>query len=114
MLDVTLTITANGKQRALRYSAKDMKIEKPAKWDGTWRIVLFDIPERHKRGRDALAEKLKELGLHPLQKSVFVYPYECKDEIDFIVELYELAPYVRFIRTKDIDTALHLKHRFGV
>lgn len=111
---MTLTLTADGKQRALRYSIEDMRIAKPLRWDGVWRIVMFDIPEKHKQGRDALTRKLKKLGLQPMQKSVFVYPYECKDEIDFIVELFELAPYVRFIRTQDIDIALHLKRHFGV
>ncbi len=111
---VTMMLTAHGGKRILRYKANDIHIKKPAKWDGVWRIVMFDIPEKHKRGRDALSLKLKELGLYPMQKSVFAHPYECKDEIDFIVELFDLAPYVRFIRTKDIDIAFHLKRHFGV
>ena len=59
-----------------------------------------------------IAEKLKELGFYPMQKSVFIHPHECKDEIDFITELFELSPYVRFLRVKDIDIELHLKDIF--
>jgi len=56
--------------------------------------------------------KLKSLGFYPLQKSVFIHPYECKNEIDFIVEMFNLAPYVRFLRVKDVDVELDLKERF--
>ncbi len=111
---VTMTLTADGKRRLIHCKVNELKITKPEKWDGIWRMVLFDIPEKQKRGRNALAVKLKELGFYPMQKSVFVHPYECKEVIDFVTELYELAPFVRFIRTTDIDIALHLKHRFGV
>ncbi len=111
---IVMTLTAEGEKRTLRYKANDLSIKKPAKWDGAWRLVIFDIPEKHKQGRDALNEKLKKLGFYALQRSVFVHPYECKDEIDFIVELFNLAPYVRFIRTKDIDITPHLRDYFGV
>ena len=47
-----------------------------------------------------------------MQKSVFLYPYDCKNEIDFILEIFEIKPYVRYIVAKDIDIALDLKQRF--
>ena len=56
--------------------------------DGEWRIVIFDIPEKFKKAREALRMKLKELGFLELQKSVFIFPYECEDEINFIVEVF--------------------------
>ena len=49
-----------------------------------------------------------------MQKSVFVYPYDCQDEVYFIAELFDIKPYVRFIVAKDIDISLHLKHKFGL
>ena len=60
-----------------------MKIRKPAKWDGKWRIVVFDIPENLRSIRQALREHLCRLQFYQLQKSVFVLPYECGDEIEF-------------------------------
>jgi len=89
-----------------------MKINKPLKWDNLWRLVIFDIPEDKKSARMALASKLKELGFYPMQKSVYIHPYECKDEIDFIMELFDITPYVRFLRVRDIDIELDLKNRF--
>lgn len=109
---VKLILTENGKKRALLYDLDKLKINKPPKWDGLWRMVIFDIPEDRKPARMALASKLKEIGFYPMQKSVFIHPYECKDEIDFIVELFDIAPCVRFLRVKDIDIELDLKNRF--
>src|SRR3990167_2211250 len=65
------------------------------KWDKKWRVVIFDIPEKSRMARDALRRKLKELEFRELQKSVFVHPYECKKEIDFIIEFFNLRHYVR-------------------
>ncbi len=65
-----------------------------------------------KRSRDALREKLKELGFYELQKSVFVFPYKSEDEIDFIIEFFEMRQYVRTILAEKIDNELHLKKIF--
>ena len=109
---VLTLLTDKGKKRILKYDIDKIEIKKPSSWDKLWRLVIFDIPEDKNLGRKALAAKLKELGFYPMQKSVFIYPYECKDEIDFITEIFELAPYVRFLRVKDTDIDLDLKNRF--
>ena len=109
---ITMTLSKAGKLKALIYNLDTMVIKKPKEWDGLWRVVMFDIPEHKKKGRDALAGRLKALGLITLQKSVFVHPYECADEIDFITELFQIRPYVRIIIAKDIDNALDLKRKF--
>ena len=109
---VELILTEVGKKRSLVYDLDKLKINKPPKWDGLWRMVIFDIPEDKKSARMALASKLKELEFYPIQKSVFIHPYECKDEIDFIVELFDIVPCVRFLRVKDIDVELDLKNKF--
>ncbi len=109
---VTITLTDRGHKKALVYNIDSIKIKSMNKWDGRWRIIIFDIPERYKKGRDALAATLKRIGFYRLQKSVFIHPFECKDEIDFIVEFWRLKPYVRFITTYDIDNDLHLRNIF--
>lgn len=65
-----------------------------------WRIVIFDIPDRFKKAREALRKKLKDLGFIKLQESVFVLPYECENEINFIIEVFLIRSFVRFIRVK--------------
>lgn len=109
---ISMTLTDNGKKKIIQFNLDSIEIKKPKQWDRLWRLVIFDIPEEERRGRNVLAAKLKELGFYPLQKSVFIHPYECKNEIDFITEMFELAPYVRFLRVKDVDIELDLKNKF--
>lgn len=107
-----IILNRDGKKAALCYKLDEMEIKKPGKWDRKWRIALFDIPERQKYLRDTLRLRLRQLGLVKLQKSVFVHPYECRDEIDFIIEFYNARRYVRFIEADHIDNELYLRKRF--
>ena len=73
---------------------------------------MFDVPERTRRLRDSLRFHFKEMGLMEFQKSVFVYPYPCEKEIEFIVEFYNARKYVRFIVADNIDNELHFRQKF--
>src|SRR3989338_1101787 len=110
---VSMTLTGKGKLTTFTYNIDKLKLIKPKSWDGLWRIVLFDIPEYKKMARDALSFKLKSIGFYPLQKSVFIYPFECKKELDFLIEFFELRQYVRLLTVNKTDIDLHLKEIFG-
>jgi len=103
-----------GKTQALSYELEKIKISKPAKWDKKWRIVIFDIPHALKKKRDILRFRLKHLGFVQLQRSVFVFPYECLKELTFIIEFYSLRKFVRYIVAEHIDSGLDLKKHFGL
>ncbi len=108
----TLVLNENGKLKALRFNIDKLEIKKPKIWDGKWRIVMFDIPEKLKKLRDSLRLHFQEIGLIELQKSVLVYPYPCNEEIEFILELYNARKHVRFVLAEKIDNGLHLKKKF--
>lgn len=109
----TFILTEKGKLKALTYHFQEMKITKED-WDGIWRIVIFDIPERIKRARDALRAKLKALGFYELQKSVFIFPYPGENEVEFVIEFFNLRRYVRIGVLESIDNELHLKKIFNL
>ncbi|MDO8561021.1 MAG: hypothetical protein Q7R91_02295 [bacterium] len=110
----SLVLTNSGKERVLHYDPEAIKIKRPKRWDGLWRVVMFDIPELQKRARDALSFKLRQIGFYPMQKSVFVHPYDCKDEIDFLIEFHQVRPHVRFLLVKETDIDLKLKQHFHI
>lgn len=110
----TLTISEAGRKKALSYQFEEMVIRKPKIWDKKWRLVMFDVPEKKKRIREVIRAKLKELEFFELQKSVFVHPFDCKDEINFIIEIFEARPFVRFAVIESIDNELHLKKIFNL
>ncbi len=103
-----LCLTNKGKLKAIEYYFDNLKIENK-NWDGKWRILVFDIPEKLRKGRDALRWKIKRLGFYELQKSVFVVPYECREEIDFVVEFFGLRKYVHYGVLESIDSEMLVK-----
>ena len=108
----TFILSENGKQKALRFNINKMEIKKPTHWDRKWRVVMFDIPEKLRKLRDSLRLHFREIGLIELQKSVFVYPYPCDKEIEFILEFYNARKHIRFILAEKIDNQLHLMKKF--
>lgn len=108
----TFVLSDKGKIKALTYHFNNMKI-KVKNWDNKWRVVFFDVPEKYRWGRDSLRKKLKEFGFYEFQKSVFVFPYDCEDETDFIIEYYGMRKYVRYGVFDYIDNDLYLKDNFG-
>lgn len=111
---ITLILTDKGKEKALTYNIDEMKIEKPKMWDKKWRIVLFDVPERLRWIRDAFRHHLNQLSFYEFQKSVFIYPYDCKDEIEYLIEFYGARKFVRFLIADSLDNELHIKNHFGL
>lgn len=111
---INIVLTKEGEKKALKFKLDDMKIKKPAKWDGEWRIVIFDIPDKFKKAREALRKKLKDLGFIKLQESVFVFPYECEDEINFIMEVFLIRPFVRFMKVKFFTNEEQIRLKFNL
>ena len=89
-----------------------MKIKKPKKWNGKWRLVIFDIPMRFTKGREALRYHLKELNFFQFQKSAWIYPYQCEDEIIFIADFFGVGKYVETLTIENILRDEKLKKHF--
>ena len=109
----SLTLSDRGKLKVLTYNL-DKNKRKYGDWDNKWRMVVFDIPEKMRSSRNILRDRLKYVGFYELQKSVFVFPHDCRDEIEFIVEFYNLRKYVRFAVLDSIDNGFHLKSVFNL
>lgn len=107
-----IEITENGRKEVLKYKLDEIKIKEQKRWDGIWRIIMFDIPEKHKPARDGLTLKLIRMGCAPIQKSVFVTPYECEKEIKFIGEYFNVSKHIIFIETDKISNEDSLKDEF--
>jgi DNA-binding transcriptional regulator PaaX len=89
-------LTKKGKREAAKYALHETPTLRKEKWDGKWRLVVFDVPERERWKRDAIRYHLQEIGFYEVQRSTFVFPYECRDTIDKIVRLVECEDYVRY------------------
>ena len=105
-------ITARGNKTISSYLERNLKIEKPASWDGKWRVIVFDIPEELRLVRDKFRRRLLVLDFVMIQKSVFCHSVECRKEIMFLIKLYELEPYVTYLETTEITTSMNIEQVF--
>ena len=110
----TLVLSKNGEHLALTYNIDNMEIKPQSKWDGRWRIVMFDVPERKRHTRNAIRSHFKNMGFYEFQKSVFVHPFPCTKEIDYIIEFYNMRRHIRFTTAIEIDNAIEIKRRFNL
>lgn len=110
----TIRITKSGLTRALTYELDTMHLVKPTKWDKKWRVVVFDVPEKYKGLRNAFRMRLQQLGLHQLQESVYVSPYPCFDEVEFLRELYGVAFTTKYLLVEKIEDDVSLREHFSL
>lgn len=92
----------------------DYHICKPKKWDGKWRILIFDISEKRKRDRDKLRFILRSIGFFKLQNSVWVYPYDCEDLINLLKTDLHIGKAILYIVADKIEYDINLKKRFDL
>lgn len=98
----------------VRKLVKSFGIQKPERWDGKWRIIVFDVPENKKDRRDVFRRQLKNLGLANLQKSIWVHPYDCQDQVYYLAGNLFIKPYVRYIVAEMVTGEKDLKQRFDL
>ena len=90
--------------------------QKKEKWDGKWRIIIFDVSETRRNNRDFLRKQLKWIGFKELQKSVWVFPFDVKNDIKELMEIskYKCGGDIRFLTTEKIEEDDDLKKWFDL
>lgn len=107
-----MELTKEGKMYLAGLKIKTIKLPHGKKWDGLWRIVTFDIPENLKANRRRLSRTLNFIGMCNFEKSVFIYPHECKEQVLKVAKLYEVDKYIRYIIAKSVEPDFKLKNNF--
>jgi DNA-binding transcriptional regulator PaaX len=112
---IFISLTEEGKKRTGKYQIDDLKIERPRKWDRKWRIVIFDISSGKRIVREALRGKLKNLGFYQLQKSVWIHPFDCLKEVEFLKNFFGLSDAeLRMIISGDIGQDREIKEKYKI
>ncbi|MDP2930208.1 MAG: hypothetical protein Q8N56_01185 [bacterium] len=113
--DVLVSLTAEGKKLAGKYQINDLTVEKPNKWDGKWRMVIFDIPNTSGLIRNVFRGKLREFGFYPLQKSVWIFPFDCREEIIFLRDFLGAdKTQILFMEISRIENEIFLRDKFSL
>ncbi len=73
------------------------------KWDGKWRVVVFDVWENTRSKRDALRYEIKNFGFIQLQRSVWIYPHECWGFIELLKTNLSFGKNIRYMVLEKLD-----------
>lgn len=101
--DSYLEITDLGKEHLRNISFRTLKVPRPHNWDRKWRIVIYDIPEDDKMVRDIIRQKLYQIGFEQVQKSVFVYPFDCTQAVNLICQRYGERDCIKYMVAEIIE-----------
>jgi CRISPR-associated endonuclease Cas2 len=96
ILEITPSGISNFKRRFPMLSLKSKK------WDNSFMVVIFDIPEVERKDRYAIRKKLEALGFAMLQESVWVSPYHFEEDLREFFVNNELTDKVFVLNAKNI------------
>lgn len=95
-----ILLTKEGLSKALKAG---FTIEgKQKRKDGKWIMLIFDVPENHKKARDLLRSILHNLGYKLFQKSVWISPYNVSEKTEKLLQLHSLDSYVKIFLIEEI------------
>lgn len=101
--EIHYTLTPAGAYRLQEMVVDELVIPRPSKWDKRWRLVTFDIPVAQSRSRQKFVGKLQTLNFTMLQKSLWVYPFPCFDQIEQLAGHYNVFRYCNLMEVDRLD-----------
>ncbi|MDP2665674.1 MAG: CRISPR-associated endonuclease Cas2 [bacterium] len=107
-------VTEAGERLIELESLRKKSAQKPKRWDGRWRVVLFDIPERRRGVRNRLRLFMQEYGFVRLQDSVWIYPYDCEDLIALAKANFRIGFDVLYMIAEQLERDKYLREHFGL
>lgn len=84
----------------VRFSKENIKAVAGKKWDHFWRLILFDVS--HRGSRQCFQRVLRSVGCYQIQKSVYAYPFDCRDDILRLAMDYGIARGVTILTIPDL------------
>jgi DNA-binding transcriptional regulator PaaX len=82
--DGCIKLTDNGRESIERLLMQEYQIPERIRWDGKWRMLIFDIHEGRRRVRTQLRQLLQSAGFVRLQDSVWIHPYPCDEFVALV------------------------------
>ena len=98
------TLTPAGAMRLLKAEVDEIKLQNKKKWDDSWHFVCFDFPKGKDKERLFFNRRLHKLGLHMMQRSLWVYPYPCIEEVMRIANYLNLGKHISYFEASKIDS----------
>ncbi|MBI2030584.1 CRISPR-associated endonuclease Cas2 [Candidatus Kaiserbacteria bacterium] len=109
-----MRLTSRGEVVFRTLTAHDHTRHKPIRWDGKWRVLIFDIPEYRKGLREKMRRTLTSIGFVRLQDSVWAYPYDCEDLVALLKADFKIGKDVLYLIVEEMEGDRHLRRHFNL
>ena len=109
-----LRLTLRGERVVGSIWNETYQLQKPRKWDGKWRLVIFDIPEKKRPTRDKIRHLVSRLGFLRLQDSVWVYPYDCEELMTLLKTDLKIGRALLYVIADAIEFDKPIRQHFGL
>ncbi len=97
-------LTEKGKKKFQKITSDIHAIQRPPLWPGTWWLVAADIPTKDfKIAADMFRVKLRELKFYPLQRTLWIHPFDPRKELEYISNHYDIGKFITVMEIKRID-----------
>lgn len=113
-VDGTLRLTVKGEAALRRLELSEYRLKKPRRWDGRWRVLIFDIPERRRLLRDKVRNTLVAIGFVRAQDSVWIYPYDCEDLVTLLKADFRIGKDLLYLVVEKMEYDVIFKDHFGL
>ena len=101
---LVVRLTEKGKSRFQKLMSGVHSIPAPTTWPGTWCLVAADIPTKeYKTAADMLRRKLRGLHFYPLQRTLWIHPFNPKQELEQISTQYHIGQFLTLMEVKRLD-----------
>ena len=110
-----LVLTLHGEKSIEKILAREYRIPEPVRWDGKWRVLIFDIQEKRRRVRLVLRHLLMGAGFIRLQDSVWIHPYPCDEFVALVrAHLSSGVGELRSFVAEALESDRLLREHFGL
>ncbi len=110
--DGLVKITEKGRVKLLKFDLETIKLKE--EMDGKWRLILYDIANLRKPQRELFRAMLKKLKLLKIQKSVYITPFICDEEIEYLRQVFNINDEVQIMQVSKLENEDVYKKYFGI
>lgn len=99
-----IKLTQLGQKKHDKTFKDSFYVSKPKVWDETFWLVAADIPSKtHRLAGEALRRKLINANFYPLQRTLWLYPYNPTPALQALLQTLDTQKFVTLMHISELD-----------
>lgn len=108
-----IKLSERGRKKFLKFEIEKMQLVE-RKWDRKWRLIVYDIQIAKQSERRLFHKTLKRMKFLQLQRSVYITPYPCQREIEYLRQVCNIGREVLILTVAGIENEAVYREYFGL